>query len=48
MVKLNAATVLRLRTIKLRKIKLLMSLVYKVLFRSRIAQADVKYNVLKP
>jgi len=46
--KLNPATVLRLHTIKHRKIKLLTSLVYEVLFRSSVAQADVKNNVLKP
>jgi len=47
MVKLNPATVLRLCTIKHRKIKLLTSLVFEVLFRSRIVQAGVKNNVLK-
>jgi len=48
MIKLNPATVLRLCTIKHRKMKLLVSLVFEVLYRSRIAQADVKNNVLKP
>jgi hypothetical protein len=47
-VKLNPPTVLRLCAIKHRRIKLLTSLVFEVLFGSRIALADVKNNVLKP